>query len=77
VPRPTALRVEESADRRLHEPLVTQAAQERQLAAARFRPAGRHVRCLVPTQQRLGAAQIADFPEALLQLGEFGLMGHR
>ena len=73
---PRLERVQQVADARVRLLVVREAIQQRELAAARFRAAGRHVRGLVPVQHRCGAAQVVDFLQARFERGEFGVAGH-
>ncbi len=69
-------RIEQAPDRGIGLAVVREAAQQRELAAPGFRAARRHVRRLVPVQQRGGAAQVVDFLQARLERCEFGVAGH-
>ena len=69
-------RIEEASDRGIGLPVVAEATQQRELATPGLRSAGRHVRGLVPMQQRGGAAQVVDFLQARLERGEFGVACH-
>jgi hypothetical protein len=64
------------ADARIRLLIVGDAIQERELAAARFGTAGRHVRRLVPLQHRCGAAQVVDLLQSRLERSQFGFAGH-
>ena len=64
--------VQQPADRRIGELLVRQPAERGRLPCARRPAAGRHVRALIPVQQRVGGVEVVDFEQAGLEFVEFG-----